>query len=96
KKTTHSLLSADWRRFQDLDPELETRFFPAWLLLIKPALARHDYKLTGDSEGCQAFSLVKQLMILPSERTGNASLSLRAELKMLNPGIFDHFITAIL
>lgn len=96
KKTAHSLLSADWRRFQDLDPELETRFFPAWLLLIKPALARHDYKLTGDSEGCQAFSLVKQLMILPRERTGNASLSLRAELKMLNPGIFDHFIRAIL
>jgi hypothetical protein len=96
KKTSHAVLSADWIRFLDLDPELGTRFFPAWLLLTKPALAKHDFKLSGDSEGCQAFSLVKQLLILPSERTGDISISLRAELKMLNPVIFHHFIKSLI
>ncbi|WP_341326492.1 hypothetical protein [Methylotuvimicrobium sp. KM2] len=89
KQTGHHLLSDDWQRFQKLDLELPTQFFPAWILLIKPALAKQDLILNGEAEGFLAFNLAKQLSAEPLEST---SIALRADLKKLNPDLFRHFL----
>lgn len=91
KQTGYLLLFDDWKRFQELDPELPTQFFPAWILLLKPALAKQDLILNGVAEGFRAFSLAKQLSVEPLEST---SIALRADLKKLNPDLFRHFLNS--
>lgn len=90
-QTGHPLLRDDWLRFMELDPELETRFFPSWLLLIKPALARHDFELDGASEEHRAFNLLKRLN---SNDLESNSITLRSELQNLNPDLFRHFMAS--
>lgn len=92
KQTGYLLLSNDWQRFQELDPELPAQFFPTWILLIKPALARQDLILNGEAEGFRTFSLAKQLSAEPLEST---SIALRADLKKLNPDLFRHFLDSL-
>jgi hypothetical protein len=43
KSTCNRLLLDDWRQFNELDPELEPTFFPAWVVLNKPALAKNVF-----------------------------------------------------
>ena len=91
KKTGYPLLSGDWQRFQELDPELPAQFFPAWILLMKPALAKQDFVLKGEAEGFNAFSLAKQLS---AESLESTSIALRSDLKKLNPDLFRHFLNS--
>jgi hypothetical protein len=91
RQTGHSLLRDDWLRFLELDPELAAQFFPAWLLLIKPALAKHEFQLDGTSEGHRAFNLLKRLN---SDDPESNSITLRSELQNLNPGLFRHFMAS--
>ncbi len=78
-----------WELFQELDPELETPLFPAWLLIIRPGLTgrlpRPDASAPADYRLLYALRREGQTL-------GAEAVRLRAELKELNPGLFRHFI----
>jgi len=41
QQSCHRLMSTDWHSFAELDPELDSALFPAWVLIKKPALAKN-------------------------------------------------------
>ena len=78
-----------WELFQNLEPELETRLFPAWLLTIRPGLSG-----SLPSPAAETPADYRLLFALQQEkdRLGSESMRLRAELKALDPDLFHHFI----
>ena len=82
-----------WERFQELDPELETAAFPAWLLIIRPGLADTMAKPSDDAP--ESYRLLYRLQ---REQAGNAGspgaveVRLRGELKQLDPAMFRHYL----
>lgn len=72
---------------QDDEPEITAEWFPAWMLLREPGLAR-TLAPSGDLEGPgRAFDLARALM------TGNPQdLRLRRELKEIHPALLASFL----
>ena len=83
-----SLLLEHWNQALnvDLEPELSVEWFPAWLMLHVPGLAR-SIKSRGACAGPKrAFDLVRQLVMSDEEQ-----LALRRELKDIHPGLFKYY-----
>ncbi len=82
-----------WTQFWELEPELEVGAFPAWLLIIRPALAG---SLAPPEPGApQTYRLVFELQRLRNAGPAMPSapaLALRARLKSLDADLFRHFI----
>ena len=93
-KTCNRLLLADKQLFRELDPELDTSFFPAWMLLNKPALAKYTFVFNTECDGVESFHLISQLLSCAEGGIDAGSIQLRAELKLENPGLFVHFMKA--
>lgn len=93
-KTCNRLLLADWQFFRELDPELDTLFFPAWMLLNKPALAKHAFVFDTECDGVKSFHLISQLLTCAEGGLDEAAIQLRAELKLKNPSLFVHLMKA--
>ena len=82
--------------FLDLEPELPTDFFPAWLLIIKPeltqqSLAPSDAWITPPDSYCTLYPLLAQQ---PDDQasTSNDYIHLRAQLKQQSATLFHHFL----
>ncbi len=78
-----------WELFQNLEPELEPALFPAWLLIIRPALC--SWLPSPAAETPEDYHLLYALQ-REKDRLGSESMLLRTELKALNPALFHHFI----
>ncbi len=78
-----------WELFQNLEPELEPSLFPAWLLIIRPALS--SWLPSPAAETPADYRLLYALQ-REKDRLGADSMHLRTELKALNPVLFHHFI----
>jgi hypothetical protein len=92
--TCNRLLLSDWRHFNELDPELEPLFFPAWIVLKKPALAKNAFSFDYDSIGNAALQLMYGLAGSKENGINETTIKLRAELKQQNPRLFIHTMAA--
>jgi hypothetical protein len=84
-----------WRRFVELEPELPNQDFPAWSLLMQPAVASRlsragcldetqvpeDYRLTGKLVAAGA-----------AQAPAGELIELRRQLKASNPDLFIHYL----
>jgi len=82
-------LARAWELFRELDPELEIPAFPAWLLIIRPALT--GWLPSPSAAAPEDYRLVYELQ-REDEALGAEAVRLRAQLKELHPELFRHFI----
>lgn len=83
------LLLEHWREAvnADVEPEISTVWFPAWMILHEPGLARF-IKSRGAASGPQrAFDLARELVMSDDEQ-----VEARRELKDIHPGLFRCFL----
>ena len=83
------LLLEHWREAinADVEPEISTVWFPAWMILHEPGLARF-IKSRGAASGPQrAFDLARELVMSDDEQ-----IEARQELKHIHPGLFRRFL----
>ncbi len=84
-------VAAAWRRAQDdLEPELSPAWFPAWMLLEEPALARQCAAQEGQDAPRRAFQVTRALLTTGPEEP--SSLALRRDLQALHPGLLASFL----
>lgn len=84
-----SLLLEHWREAinAEVEPEISTVWFPAWMILHEPGLAR-SVKSRGAASGPQrAFDLARELVMSDDEQ-----IEARQELKDIHPGLFRRFL----
>ncbi|MGD8590512.1 MAG: hypothetical protein PVG22_16940 [Chromatiales bacterium] len=84
-----------WRRFQELEPELPNRDFPAWSLLEQPALVKRleTADCFTDVEIPQAYRVTAELVSASAAALPAGELiEQRKRLKALNPSLFDHYL----
>lgn len=91
--TGNRLLHDAWRKFQELDPEMSVEFFPAWMLLKKPALKKTAAAFTAaQTEGCAALQLIVSLLSAPPGPVGEDTIGQRAVLRQRWPALFAHYM----
>ncbi len=85
-------VAAAWHRARDadLEPELSSAWFPAWMLLEDPVLARQCAAREGQDRPSRAFQVVRKLLTTGPEDPSN--LSLRRALRALHPGLLASFL----
>jgi len=94
ESTCNRLLLSDWQHFNELDPELEPAFFPAWVVLKKPALAKNAF--TIDCVGVDNTLLQLMCSLVGSKENGlnETIIKLRTRLQQQNPKLFVHYMAA--
>jgi hypothetical protein len=90
--TDNYLLLSDWRNFNELDPELDTLFFPAWTVLKKPALAKIKVKIDDENIGYDTFQLICGLAMCANNDINETTINYRARLRQQNPSLFSHYM----
>ncbi|MBS1269505.1 MAG: hypothetical protein MAG794_00456 [Gammaproteobacteria bacterium] len=100
-------LGRQWVSFLELDPELPTQSFPAWLLLNKPGLTRILPKPAGSGMVCPAsYRTVDRIQrdhVRTQVERGNENtkagqeraMALRARLKRQEPVLFRYFLDSV-
>ena len=83
------VMAQAWHEAEDadtLEEDLTAEWFPAWMLIAEPGLAR-ALSATAEMDGpARAFNLVRAL------RTGDGDVvALRAELQAVYPGLFESY-----
>jgi hypothetical protein len=90
----HALRSG-WQAFLDLEPELPTQDFPAWLLLRNPVLARIVTNCDDDTPCPDSYRTLLHLLQNSRDTTDEHAMSMRAELKRQAPLLFRHFLDSL-
>lgn len=87
-----------WKQFLDLDvePVLETPWFPAWLLLHEPGLVRilRADKVLGTAPG-RAFQALQCLLRGDGADVGKDAIALRAALKAEHAGLLALYLQQV-
>lgn len=84
-----------WQRFMDLDPELDSKDFPAWSLLERPGLARRlaDKACMTNTEEPKDYRVTADLVMAGTAAVPAVDLiQQRRSLKDLNPKLFEHYL----
>ena len=71
----------------DIEPEITMAWFPAWMLLREPGLARALYPFGGADGPARAFDLLRLLLT-----TEGDSIDRRKELAAVHRGLLDRFL----
>ena len=86
-----------WRDFIALEPELAPADFPAWLLLLRPRLAR-QLADPGRRSACPpTFTLIYHLQLEnaePAQVPDKKAIERRRQLQALDPDLFTHYMKA--
>ena len=90
--TDNFLLRSDWHYFNELDPELDAIFFPAWTVLKKPALAKLKVNIDEENIGHDALRLINSLILCAGNDIDETILRLRSKLRNQNPSLFSHYM----
>lgn len=82
-------LLAHWNEAMDIDmePELSTEWYPAWVMLREPGLALSLKNRGADSGPERAYDLIRELV-----KSDDEQLALRRELRDIHPGLFHFFL----
>lgn len=92
KDTCNRLLYSDWQHFSELDPELESSLFPAWMVINKPALAKNSD--ISDINYNESLQLIENLVCNTEREINETAIHLRARLQHNNPSLFVHYMRA--
>ena len=82
----------------DVDEELSAEWFPAWMLIHEPGLARALSDMAGESLPARAFNLVRALRLRPKTEHGQVdpeSISLRGELQQIRPDLLRCYLARV-
>jgi hypothetical protein len=71
----------------DMEPELSVEWYPAWVMLHEPGLARSVQRRGADTGPERAFDLIKELLLSNAEQ-----LALRRELRDIHPGLLHYYL----
>ena len=71
----------------DMEPELSVEWYPAWVMLHEPGLARSIKRRGADTGPERAFDLIRELLLSNDEQ-----LALRRELRDIHPGLFHYYL----
>ena len=71
----------------DMEPELSVEWYPAWVMLHEPGLARSAKSRDAVTGPERAFNLIKELLLSNDEQ-----LALRRELRDIHPGLFHYYL----
>ena len=71
----------------EMEPELTMEWYPAWVMLYEPGLARSIKSRGADTGPERAFDLVRELVMSNDEQ-----LALRRELRDIHSGLFHYFL----
>ena len=71
----------------DMEPELSVEWYPAWVMLHEPGLARSIKCRSADTVPERAFDLIRELLLSNDEQ-----LALRQELRDIHPGLFHYYL----
>ena len=88
------VLARAWRDAQNsdaLEEDLAPVWFPAWLLIAEPTLARSLPEAPGNDDPSRASNVLRALQ----SGDGSPSVALRAELRALHRGLFAAFMAAL-
>jgi len=94
ESSCNRLLLEDWHHFNELEPELEPVFFPAWVLLKKPALAKNAFTIDFAGVGNTSLQLICGLAGTKKNGLNETIIKLRARLQKENPKLFVHYMAA--
>ena len=92
ESSCNRLLLADWQHFNELEPELEPVFFPAWVVLKKPALAKNAFCIDFAGVGNTSLQLMCGLVGSKENGLNEAIIKLRARLQQENPKLVVHYM----
>ena len=92
--TCNRLFLSDWQHFNELDPELESSCFPAWMVLKKPALAKNAFTLDCESVANVSLQLMCSLVGCKKNDVNETIIKLRGRLQQQNPLLFVHYMVA--
>ena len=84
-----SLLLEHWNEAvnTEMEPELTMEWYPAWVMLHEPGLARSIKSRGAETGPERAFDLVRELVMSNDEQ-----LALRRELRDIHSGLFHYFL----
>ncbi len=84
-----SVLAEYWNQAMDaeIEPELSIEWYPAWVLLHEPGLAKSITRRAPAADPERAFHLIKELLSGKGEQ-----LASRRELRDIHPGLFDYYL----
>ncbi len=85
-----------WRRAMDADElaeDLSPGWFPAWMLIREPGLARVLPVAEGTDGPAQAFNLLRALRL--GAESDDRRAPLRAALKAVHPGLFKSYMRTV-
>jgi len=80
---------------QDGEEEWSAEWFPAWMLVHEPGLARALSDMPGGSGPERAFNLVRRLLHRSPDSHGTVdpqSVALRRELQAIDPGLLRSYL----
>lgn len=87
KESGSSVMLTNWQYFTELDPELESSLFPAWMVMKIPALAK--YALLDNSQTLQLMTS------LVCGTKNEINIDLRAKLQLASPDLFIHYMNSL-
>lgn len=90
--TCHRFMLSDWQRFSELDPELESSLFPAWMVMNKPALAKNN--AFSDINENESLNLIENLVCKTDKEINETTIHLRSQLQNYCPALFVHYLRA--
>lgn len=76
----------------DIEPTISPTWFPAWMLLEEPGLAKTLLPSKGDSDPKRAFNL---LMALHAGGSDRQNMDNRRALQALHPGLLNRYLDAL-
>jgi hypothetical protein len=87
-------LQSGWQAFLDLEPELPTEDFPAWLMIKHPGLALIAPHGDDDIPCPDSYRTLYHLLRDSEKRTDDQIINLRAKLKQQAPLLFRHYLNS--
>jgi hypothetical protein len=84
-----------WQAFQDLEQELPTEDFPAWLMLRHPGLAHIAPHGEDDIPCPESYRTLYHLLHVSGEKVDDQRMALRAKLKHQAPLLFRHYLDTV-
>ncbi len=94
ESTCNRLLLSDWQHYNELEPELKPTFFPSWMVLKKPALAKIAITLDCVGAGNASLQLMCSLVRSKEKGLNETIIKRRARLQQQNPTLFIHYMAA--
>jgi hypothetical protein len=88
-------LQRGWQRFLDLEPELPTEDFPAWLILKHPGLAQIAPHGDSDIPCPESYRTLYHLVYDQAHLADDLTMDLRAKLKQQAPLLFRHYLNSV-